>query len=107
MSRSDAAEQSLRNGDPAEALVRLQEDVRANPADAKLRVFLFQLLCVVGQWERALNQLTVEGGDPNGGADVTERVSFSFNKISVQYTPQAPDGSAQGATSFDDEWSVS
>jgi type VI secretion system protein ImpE len=59
VSRSDAAEQSLRNGDPAEALVRLQEDVRANPADAKLRVFLFQLLCVVGQWERALNQLTV------------------------------------------------
>ena len=33
-----------------------------------------------------------------------ERVSFSFNKISVQYTPQAQDGSAQGVTSFDDEW---
>ena len=29
------------------------------PADAKLRVFLFQLLCVLGQWERALNQLKV------------------------------------------------
>lgn len=45
--------------------MRLQEDVRANPADAKLRVFLFQLLCVLGQWERALNQLTVASGlDP-------------------------------------------
>ena len=33
--------------------------MRAQPADAKLRVFLFQLLCVLGQWERALNQLKV------------------------------------------------
>jgi type VI secretion system protein ImpE len=54
-----AAEQSLKSGDPVAALAQLQEDVRARPADAKLRVFLFQLLCVLGQWERALNQLKV------------------------------------------------
>ena len=54
-----AAEDELRNGDPAAALQRLQEQVRARPEDAKLRVFLFQLLCVLGQWERALNQLEV------------------------------------------------
>jgi type VI secretion system protein ImpE len=59
MTLSDAAERSLKSGDPVAALARLQEDVRARPADAKLRVFLFQLLCVVGQWERALNQLKV------------------------------------------------
>jgi type VI secretion system protein ImpE len=59
MTLSDAAERSLKEGDPASALARLQEDVRARPADAKLRVFLFQLLCVLGQWERALNQLRV------------------------------------------------
>jgi type VI secretion system protein ImpE len=59
MSRPDAAEQSLKAGDPAGALVYLQEQVRAQPADAQLRVFLFQLLCVLGQWERALNQLSV------------------------------------------------
>jgi len=53
------AEQCLREGDPAAALARLQEEVRARPSDAKLRVFLFQLLCVTGQWERALNQLAV------------------------------------------------
>jgi type VI secretion system protein ImpE len=65
VSRSDAAEQCLKNGDPVEALARLQEEVRAKPADAKLRVFLFQLLCVLGQWERALNQLKVASGlDP-------------------------------------------
>jgi len=59
MTLSQAAEQSLKDGDPAAALARLQEDVRTRPADAKLRVFLFQLLCVLGQWERALNQLKV------------------------------------------------
>lgn len=56
---SDAAERALKDGDPQAALARLQEDVRARPSDAKLRVFLFQLLCVLGQWERALNQLKV------------------------------------------------
>jgi type VI secretion system protein ImpE len=56
---SDAAERALKEGDPHAALERLQEDVRSRPADAKLRVFLFQLLCVLGQWERALNQLKV------------------------------------------------
>ena len=59
MTLSQAAEQNLKNGDPLAALARLQDDVRARPADAKLRVFLFQLLCVLGQWERALNQLKV------------------------------------------------
>jgi type VI secretion system protein ImpE len=59
MTLSAAAEQNLKSGDPAAALARLQEDVRARPSDAKLRVFLFQLLCVLGQWERALNQLKV------------------------------------------------
>jgi type VI secretion system protein ImpE len=53
------AEQAVRSGDPEAALKTLQEQVRQNPSDAKLRVFLFQLLCVVGQWERALTQLNV------------------------------------------------
>ena len=65
MSAADAAEQSLKGGDPVAALAQLQEQVRARPADPKLRIFLFQLLCVLGQWERALNQLKVASGlDP-------------------------------------------
>lgn len=59
MSNASAAEQALREGDTARALKLLTEQVRAKPQDAKLRVFLFQLLCVLGQWERALNQLAV------------------------------------------------
>jgi type VI secretion system protein ImpE len=59
MSNPTAAEQALRDGNPQQALKLLQDQIRSAPADAKLRVFLFQLLCVLGQWERALNQLTV------------------------------------------------
>jgi type VI secretion system protein ImpE len=59
MTVATAAEECLRNGEPSEALARLQEQVRAHPANAKLRIFLFQLLCVLGEWERALNQLKV------------------------------------------------
>jgi type VI secretion system protein ImpE len=55
------AEESLREGRLDEALARLQEQVRRNPADPKLRVFLFQLLAVLGQWDRALTQLDVAG----------------------------------------------
>jgi type VI secretion system protein ImpE len=37
----------------------LQEQVRREPSKADLRVFLFQLLAVLGEWERALTQLNV------------------------------------------------
>ncbi|MEJ8849321.1 type VI secretion system accessory protein TagJ [Variovorax rhizosphaerae] len=56
MTRS--AELLLAN-DPAGALKALTDEIKAKPADSKLRVFMAQLLCVLGKWERALNQLTV------------------------------------------------
>ncbi|MEN0108318.1 MAG: type VI secretion system accessory protein TagJ, partial [Pseudomonas sp.] len=43
------------------ALKALQDQVRSKPADANLRIFLFQLLAVMGQWSRAQNQLKVVG----------------------------------------------
>ena len=55
----DAAEQSVREGNLDAALSSLQDQVRKDPAKAELRVFLFQLLSVMGQWERALTQLNV------------------------------------------------
>ena len=61
MSNPGAAEQALKEGDAQRALKLLTEQVRAHPQDAKLRVFMFQLMCVLGHWERALNQLTVAG----------------------------------------------
>ncbi len=55
------AEELLRAGDLAGCLDKLQDQVRSDPSDAKLRVFLFQLLAVLGQWERARTQLEVAG----------------------------------------------
>lgn len=55
------AEELLKNGDPEGALAALQARVRQAPQDAKLRVFLFQLLCVLGDWKRAITQLKVCG----------------------------------------------
>lgn len=51
------AEALLREGRPDEALQALTEQVRAAPADAAARVFLFQLLAVCGQWQRARAQV--------------------------------------------------
>jgi len=53
------AEQAVREGDLATALTELQNRVRQEPAKSELRVFLFQLLSVLGQWERAETQLDV------------------------------------------------
>jgi type VI secretion system protein ImpE len=65
MTLAAVAETTLKSGDPGAALSQLQEQVRARPADPSLRIFLFQLLCVLGHWERALNQLEVASGlDP-------------------------------------------
>jgi type VI secretion system protein ImpE len=55
----DAAEQAIRDADLDRALQELQGHVRAHPSDVKPRVFLFQLLSVLGQWERAHTQLNV------------------------------------------------
>lgn len=55
------AEQMIAAGEPTQALALLQAQVKKHPADVKLRVFLFQLLCVLGQWPRASTQLEVCG----------------------------------------------
>ncbi len=61
MNTVEAAELALKTGDLNLALKYLQDGVRAKPTDAKLRIFLFQLLSVDKQWTRALNQLKVCG----------------------------------------------
>lgn len=59
MNPVETAEQLLKDGNAEEALKLLQAGVRAAPGNAALRIFLFQLLAVLGQWERALTQLNV------------------------------------------------
>lgn len=50
---------ALKAGNLGQTLQLLQQAVRQQPADTSKRVFLFQLLVVLGQWERALTQLGV------------------------------------------------
>jgi type VI secretion system protein ImpE len=53
------AEAAIRAGRPKDALAALTSAVKAEPARSDLRVFLAQLLCVLGEWERAHTQLNV------------------------------------------------
>lgn len=53
------AEEALKAGQLDDALKALQDSVRQNPADPRLRRFLFQLHCVLGRWDKALTQLQV------------------------------------------------
>jgi type VI secretion system protein ImpE len=53
------AEELIRAGRLSEALTALQAEIRQNPGDANRRIFLFQLNCVLGELEKALNQLQV------------------------------------------------
>ncbi len=45
----------------SEQLATLQQTIRTDAANVKLRIHLFQLLCVLGQWQRALSQLQLCG----------------------------------------------
>lgn len=54
-----SAEELIQSGDVDAALDELQQRVRKKPEDAASRIFLFQLLAVLGQWKRALTQLSV------------------------------------------------
>jgi type VI secretion system protein ImpE len=46
-------------GDLQQTLTELQQHIRRQPAETKHRIFLFQLYCVLGEWQKALNQLNV------------------------------------------------
>jgi type VI secretion system protein ImpE len=54
-----AAADLVKAGKLAEALTTLQNEIKQKPENAYLRVFLFQLLAVMGQWERAATQMAV------------------------------------------------
>lgn len=53
------SQEFVKTGDLGAALASAQAAVRNDPADPKARIFLFQLQCVLGNWEKALTQLQV------------------------------------------------
>lgn len=67
----------LDQGKLAAAIERLTQDVRANPSDSRLRVFLFELLCFAGDLGRAEKQLDViahQNADMQIGAAVYRQI---------------------------------
>ena len=72
------AESLVRAGDPQGALASLTAAVKAAPAKPQLRIFLTQLLCVLGQWERAHTQLNVVADLDASAAPMREMVGYAL-----------------------------
>lgn len=62
------ADTLYREGRLSEAVSALEETLRADPTDVRVRTFLFELLCFTGAYERARRQLdAVSAADPESG----------------------------------------
>jgi type VI secretion system protein ImpE len=53
------AAELVQSGQLEPGLRALQAEIREKPEDNRLRIFLFQLNCVLGRWDKALTQLQV------------------------------------------------
>ncbi|HEY0707950.1 MAG TPA: type VI secretion system accessory protein TagJ [Polyangia bacterium] len=67
MTPEETLRDRLRDGRLEECLSLVQDQVRQEPANPRPRIFLFQLQAILGQWQRALNQLQVLGDLDQGG----------------------------------------
>ena len=52
-------EQFLQDGDLESSLESIQKAIRSDASNVKHRIFLFQLLVILGSWDRAAKQLDV------------------------------------------------
>ncbi len=55
------AKDLFKSGQLSASIEELNREVKANPTDSNLRIFLFELLCFAGDYERAEKQLEVVG----------------------------------------------
>lgn len=78
----------LRSGDIDGARAALVDIVRSRPGDDKARMFLFQLFCVLGEWDKARKQL-----------EVLVQVAENAQMLSVTYN-QAIEAEQQRAQVF-------
>ena len=51
-----------------------------------------------------VTSLEIDAGDASGSPDLLENVSFTFNKIAVEYTGQGADGQLLGSMVFEDQF---
>lgn len=54
-------DEHVRQGNLEEALATVEASIRKAPAESKHRVLLFQILSLMGKWDRAMTQLKVLG----------------------------------------------
>jgi type VI secretion system secreted protein Hcp len=47
----------------------------------------------------------IEGSGGDEGSGTVEQIKIAFERITVDYTPQGPDGLVRGGTSFEESWS--
>ena len=95
-------EQLLQLGQLTEALQGLTVHVRHQPQDVSARVFLFQLLALLGQWERAQVQLNVAGELDSANVPLVNAYSVALKGeqkrdqvFAAQATPDLPGIAAQ------------
>ncbi len=69
----------LDSGGVQATLSRAQDDVRKDPAEVKHRVYLFQLLAVLGRWDRALTQLEVVGEMDSAALPMVQAYRMAIN----------------------------
>jgi len=67
------ANEFLNAGQLSAALEQVTQEVKAKPSDGSLRIFLFELLCFAGEFDRAEKQLDVIGHQ-NAEADLAVQV---------------------------------
>ena len=84
----EIADQLLREGDLPGARARLVDTVRADPGNPGARMFLFSLLAIGGEWDKARAQLNALAG-----------ISPEARMLSIVYG-QAIDAEAQRAEVF-------
>ncbi|WP_315759965.1 type VI secretion system accessory protein TagJ [Sphingomonas sp. Y38-1Y] len=84
----ETADQLVRSGDLDGARAALVEVVRAQPSDQGARMFLFQLLAIAGEWDKARKQL-----------DLLAQLSGEAQMLAVAYN-QAIAAEAERAAVF-------
>ena len=94
------AQELYRAGHLNDAIKAASAEVRDNPTDARRRVFLFELLCFAGEYERADKQLEVLGQ-----AGPTSEMGVLLYRSALYAERQRQDWFARGefATQADDE----
>jgi len=84
---------SLRNNDLIKSAVLTIRKAGQNPLE----------YVVIAMEKVRLTALDVFSGEHGESAELTEKLSLAFQKISVTYVPQGPDGQPRGSMTFETE----